>query len=205
MKKAINLDYLKKLPAKTLNKDFQKDSKDKEISTELKNTLKDPVREKTLLVWEGDSRPFKKKNKKFYLDMLALLIVMGILLIVLGQGMILVVLFSLLFLQYALSTIPPEKITYSITNKGIYISETFYPWEQLSSFYNKKRLDSKIICINILNSKTILGVRYLLADTVENHSKALELLGKHITKIDGISNDIVSRFFKRIGLLDKDY
>ena len=60
---------------------------------------------------------------------------MSIVLFIAEGIMPVVLLVSLIFLFYILSTVPPENIAYEITNKGIKLAGKETPWGSVSSFY----------------------------------------------------------------------
>jgi hypothetical protein len=105
--------------------------------------------EKDLVTWQAPARPFKRRNKEFYITVVAIAAVVGLVLFLVEGFMPVVLIVSLVFLFYVLSTVEPEKIDYKITNKGIYIADRKQEWERLIRFWFSRRFDSQLLIIQI--------------------------------------------------------
>ena len=46
---------------------------------------------------------------------------------------------SLVFLAYALATVPPHDFHYKITSEGILVEDHFFLWQELYDFYFKRK------------------------------------------------------------------
>ena len=57
---------------------------------------------------------------------------------------------SLVFLYYVLSTVEPEKIDYRVTNKGIKIANKDTSWQYLTRFWFTKRFDQELMIIETI-------------------------------------------------------
>jgi len=101
--------------------------------------------EKDLYEWVQMDRPFKKRDREFWLTAIAILVLISIIFIYLKEFLLVVALFSALFLYYTLSTIEPNKIKYRITNRGIYWGDSRMEWGMLRRFWIKPSLDSEVI------------------------------------------------------------
>ena len=101
--------------------------------------------EKVRFEWEASERSYKKRDKDFWITVISILVLTSVILFFVKEFFLIIALISALFLYYVLSTVPPEKIKYKITNRGIYFGETRYEWELLSRFWFGKSLDSEMI------------------------------------------------------------
>ncbi|MDP1760059.1 MAG: hypothetical protein Q8L01_01165, partial [Candidatus Woesebacteria bacterium] len=104
---------------------------------EVKSTLKEsrPELEKDLVIWIAPARPFKRRDKQFYLTIISIAGLVS-LIIFLAEGVMPVILIvSLIFLYYVMSTVQPENIEYKITNKGIKIAGKRTGWESFARFW----------------------------------------------------------------------
>jgi len=110
-----------------------------------KKILKDWNEEKTRLEWEAPERAFQRKNKDFWVTIIAILVLVSVILFFVKEFFLIIALISILFLYYVLSTIPPQKIIYKITNRAIYFGETSYSWDLLERFWFKKDLSSQMV------------------------------------------------------------
>lgn len=116
---------------------------DKTINVKLPDT--DWNDEKVRFEWEAAERSYKKRDKDFWITVIAILVLVSVVLFFVKEFFLIIALMSALFLYYVLSTIPPEKLKYKITNRGVYFGETRYEWELLSRFWMGKTFDSEMI------------------------------------------------------------
>jgi hypothetical protein len=103
--------------------------------------------EKDLIAWQATARPFKRRNREFYITVIAIAAVIGLILFLVEGFMPVILIISLVFLFYVLSTVEPEEIQYKLTNKGIYIAERKTEWENLIRFWFSRRFDSQLLII----------------------------------------------------------
>lgn len=117
--------------------------------------------EKTLLTWDAPSRPFKKRDRQFWVTIVVVFTIAGLILF-LVEGVIPVILvISLVFLFYILTTVEPETISYKISSKGIRISGDLTKWNDLIRFWFTKRLDNTLL---ILETVAVPGRLELVID-----------------------------------------
>lgn len=101
--------------------------------------------EKVLFEWEAPERSFQKRDKDFWITVIAILVLVSVILIFIKEFFLIIALVSILFLYYVLSTVPPALVTNKITNRGIYFGSLRYKWDQLVRFNFKKSLSSEAI------------------------------------------------------------
>jgi len=94
---------------------------------------------KTLLEWSAPGRPFKMKSKQFYLTSILITLLVEIILFLFSQYVLMLVVLSLVFVAFALATVPPRNFKYRISSEGITIEDHFFLWQELYDFYFKKR------------------------------------------------------------------
>jgi hypothetical protein len=92
---------------------------------------------KTLLSWKAPGRPFRKRGKQYYLTSLLIALLVEIILFLFGQYMLMLVVASLLFMAFALASVPPKDFHYRISTEGIMIEDHFFIWQELYDFYFK--------------------------------------------------------------------
>lgn len=93
---------------------------------------------KTLISWTAPGRPFKKRNKEFYISGLLIVFLLNVILFVFSEYLLMFVLVTLYFLSVALAYVPPKNFHYKISNQGIKIGDHFYIWDELYDFYFKR-------------------------------------------------------------------
>lgn len=100
-----------------------------------------PIPEQTILEWTAPSRPFRKRNKQFFTTVLVIALLISLILFFSGQFLPIAMVFSVVFLNYVLAVIPPQKIKHEITNFGIKLEERLYSWQELGRFWFDKKYD----------------------------------------------------------------
>lgn len=115
--------------------------------TQQPNIAQKPELEKDLVVWNAPSRPFKRRDKQFYLTTISIAGIVCLILFLAEGAMPVILIISLIFLYYVMSTVPPEVIEYKITNKGIKILGRRTDWENLGRFWFIKRYDNELLVV----------------------------------------------------------
>ncbi len=110
------------------------------------STLK-PVLEKDLVAWIAPSRPFKRRDKQFYVTTISIAGMVCLILFLAEGAMPVILIISLIFLYYVMSTVPPEEIEYKITNKGIKVVGRLTEWQDLGRFWFGKRFDTELLIL----------------------------------------------------------
>jgi hypothetical protein len=102
---------------------------------------------KTLLSWSSAGRPFRKRAKQYYLTSLLIMFLVEIVLFLFSQYMLMVLVVSLVFVAFALATVPPRDFKYRVSTEGITIEDHFFLWQELYDFYFKKREGTEVLHI----------------------------------------------------------
>ncbi|MEK7521357.1 MAG: hypothetical protein AAB599_00960 [Patescibacteria group bacterium] len=100
-----------------------------------------------LFVWHAPVRPFKKRNKEFFTTVLAVAFLTAVIFFVIGGWLPVIVIASLVFLVYVLSTIAPEEVEHKITSRGVSFAGKSYLWEELTRFWLTTRFGSELLVI----------------------------------------------------------
>lgn len=105
--------------------------------------------EKDLFIWTSPSRPFKRRDRQFYVTTFAIAGIVSLILLFAEGMMPVLLIISLVFLYYVLSTVEPEKIEYKITTKGVKIAGRLTTWNYMNSFWFTKKLDTPLLVIDV--------------------------------------------------------
>ena len=97
-----------------------------------------PGEVKTLLSWTSPGRPFRKRGKQYYLTSLLIMLLVEVILFLFSQYLLMLVVLSLVFVAFALATVPPRNFHYRISTEGITIEDHFFLWQELYDFYFRK-------------------------------------------------------------------
>lgn len=124
-----------------------------EVST-LKDKPEGPVpvvvkkeEEKDLFVWRAPARPFKRRNREFYITLIAIAAVVGLILFLVEGFLPVILIISLVFLFYVMSTVPPEEIEYKVTTRGIKIADKRTDWNVMGRFWFSRRFDNDLLVV----------------------------------------------------------
>ncbi len=118
---------------------------------ENESTLKEtqPVKEEEVLTWIAPARPFKKRNKSFYVTLIAIAALFGMVLFLVEGFMPVLLIISLVFLFYVLSTVEPDNVEYKVTNLGIKMANSKTEWSLIRRFWFTKRLDTELLVFEL--------------------------------------------------------
>ena len=85
-----------------------------------------------------------------------------------------IVVLSLVFVAFALATVPPRDFHYRISTEGITVEDHFFLWQELYDFYFKKR--NGIDVLHIRTHAFIPGeLTITLGSVSEEHAKSVLL------------------------------
>lgn len=122
-------------------------SKENLSSAAQSQTQSFPHEVKTILEWTAPGRPFRKRGRQYYLTSLLIMLLVEIILFLFSQYMLMLVVLSLVFVAFALVTVPPHDFHYRISSEGITIEDHFFLWQELYDFYFKKREGIEVVHI----------------------------------------------------------
>ncbi|HKC04569.1 MAG TPA: hypothetical protein VKC54_01745 [Patescibacteria group bacterium] len=103
--------------------------------------------ERDIVTWTAVSRPFRRRDRQFYVTTFAIAGIVSLVLFLAEGIMPVLLIVSLVFLYYVLSTVEPEKIEYKITNKGIKFAGKRTEWQFLNRFWFSERFGSQLLVI----------------------------------------------------------
>ncbi|MGA2910479.1 MAG: hypothetical protein ABSE04_01595 [Candidatus Microgenomates bacterium] len=103
--------------------------------------------ERDLVTWNASARPFRRRDRQFYVTTFAIAGIVSLILFI-AEGIIPVILIvSLVFLYYVLSTVQPENIEYKVTTKGIKIAGKLTEWQYLDRYWFSDRFGSELMIV----------------------------------------------------------
>lgn len=102
---------------------------------------------RTLLSWSAPGRPFERKTKQYFLNMILIVLLIQVILFLFSQYALMVLVAALVFLAYALGTVSPHDFHFKVTTEGVMVEDHFYLWEELYDFYFKKQHNQDVLII----------------------------------------------------------
>ena len=120
----------------------KEETQQQEQSSSLKSEL-----EKDLVTWIAPARPFKRRDRQFYLTTVSIAGIVCLILFLAEGAMPVILIVSLIFLYYVMSTVAPDEMEYKITNKGVKVGGKRTDWQFLGRFWFGKRYDSELLVL----------------------------------------------------------
>ncbi len=143
-------------------------AEDREIQEE-------PKQEEVYLIWTSPSRLFKKRDKEYFTNILAIVFLLSVILVFAREFVLIAAVLSIVFLIYVLSTVPPEDVKHKITSLGLGTGKHFYRWEELVDFWFEKQWgQTMLVARHYMQPRTII----LLGQ--QDEAEARDLIAKHI-------------------------
>jgi len=106
--------------------------------------------EKDLVTWTAPSRPFKRKDRQFYITLIAIAFIVCLVLFFVEGAMPVILIVSLIFLYYIMNTVEPGETEYKITTKGIKVAGKRTEWSVMTRFWFSSRFGSGLLVFETL-------------------------------------------------------
>jgi hypothetical protein len=106
--------------------------------------------ERDLVTWTALARPFKRRDRQFYVTTFAIAGIVSLVLFLAEGIMPVILIVSLVFLYYVLSTVQPEDVEYRVTTKGIRIAGKLTEWQYLIRYWITKRFDNELMIVDTI-------------------------------------------------------
>ncbi len=97
------------------------------------------VENSKIFEWKSPGRPFRKRAKQYFLTALLMMLLVEIILFLFSEYLLMAVVLALVFVAFALSSVPPKEFYYKMSNEGIQIEDAFFLWKELYDFYFIKK------------------------------------------------------------------
>ncbi len=136
------------------------------------------VPEKNLFAWKAPARSYKKKGRDFWVRLMVVVSIFAFILFLIEGVMPVILLVSLLFLFYVLSTVEPERIDYTITNRGIKMAGKRTDFQIFNRFWFAKRLNNDLLVFET----TQLPGRLELVVHLKDKEKIRKTLSEYLTE-----------------------
>jgi len=146
--------------------------------TEQQETKYEPdnVPEKKLLTWTAPARPFRKRSREFYSTVGVIVLLLSVILFFAREFLLIGVVLSLAFISYALASVPPGNIEYTISSKGFYSGTIFYAFAVLGRYWFEDKWKQKLLMLE--HTGGFPGVVTAVLDG--NQEKAEKVLGEYM-------------------------
>jgi hypothetical protein len=133
-------------------------------------------KEEVLFTWKAVSRPFQKRGREYWITVVSIASLLAFILFLAEGVMPVILISSLIFLYYILSTVKPEDIEYGLTSRGLRVADVITTWNNLTQFWFTKRMGSDLLVVEtttfpfrlelVIDQEDILRVKRILADYI---------------------------------------
>jgi hypothetical protein len=150
-------------------------------TTENKGPSQEINKEPTLFSWNAPSRPFKRRDRRYWVGIVATASLVSFILFIAEGVMPVVLLFSILLFYYVLSTVEPPEIGYKITKAGVEFSDGVFKWKFLKRYWFERKFDTTTL--NFEMSK--FPGRLELVVKEQDIPKVRQVLNRYLTEDEG--------------------
>ena len=152
-------------------------------------SMKNP---QAILSWKAPLRPYKKKAGRVLRFYLAITLLLSLIIYFIGDKILLIPVWAVVFLFYILTITPPPTIDNIITKFGVETGGITIRWESFSYFYLSSRFNYKMI--------TLVGhppynphVYLILPNDKEKQKKLLDIFTKKLIYKQKPHHDLVEK------------
>ncbi|MEK7533082.1 MAG: hypothetical protein AAB542_01500 [Patescibacteria group bacterium] len=138
-------------------------------------TRQEPKEEEVYVAWSSPSRLFKKRDREFFVNILAIVFLLSVILVFVREFVLIATVLSIVFLIYVLATVPPEDVNHRITNLGIESTGHFYRWEEFADFWFEEQWGQHMVML-----RPFMSPRILILLGSEKQEKIREMIARHI-------------------------
>ncbi len=136
-----------------------------------------PKEVKTLLEWESASRPFKRRDAKYFTNLAIIIFVLAAILLFVQEFLLIGVLLALLFVSYVLGTVEPDKMDHKITTQGITTGNRSYLWNELNDFWFSEKYGETVLNVG---TKIRFPARLLVLVPFMDREKVKDILVEYL-------------------------
>ena len=131
----------------------------------------------SLLEWSAPSRPYKERSQEYFKTIAALVFLIAVILFFAKEYLLILAVFSVAFVAYALASVPPDETTHRITKLGIETGGVFHRWSEFRDFWFDSSHDQSMLVVH--THLPFPSRLFLLLNSV-SEEKVKNLLSEHI-------------------------
>lgn len=109
-----------------------------------------PMPEEEILSWTAPNRPFKPRSRRFFTTVVVIGLLVSLILFFAGQVLPVAVVFSIIFMVYMLSVVPPNQVGIRITTYGIHLDSELFMWEEMGRFWFDTKFGQKMVVLETM-------------------------------------------------------
>lgn len=128
--------------------------------------------------WKAPLRAYKKRSRHVLRFYLAVALLLSVIIFLLGDRILIIPIWAILFLFYVLTITPPPEVQNNITKFGIETAGITLRWDVLSRFYFTKRFGFTIL--TIISKPPYNLHTYLIITSEEVKKHVMDIFSEHI-------------------------
>lgn len=128
--------------------------------------------------WQAPLRPYKKRKGQILRFYLATTLLISLIIFFFGDKILLIPIWSILFLFYVLTITPPPVVENKITRFGIETAGITLRWEMLSHFYFTRRFAFNVL--TLVGHAPYFYHVYLVVPADEIKKKLIGIFSEHL-------------------------
>lgn len=143
-----------------------------------KTAKEDMLNPQTVFSWTAPLRPYKKRSGVILRFYVAVTLLLSLIVFFFGDKILLIPIWSLLFLFYVLTITPPPDVENKITKFGLESAGVTLRWESLSHFYFSRRFGYNVL--TIVGHAPYYFYAFLVVPNNEIKQKLIFILSEHL-------------------------
>lgn len=128
--------------------------------------------------WEAPLRPYIKRSSEVIRFYAAVTLMLSVIVVLLGDPILLIPLWALLFIFYIFTVTPPDVITNKITQFGIETAGATFRWDVLSHFYFIERFGYTVLVV-VTHAPEYHHI-YMVVPQEKTKQELIKLLSEHL-------------------------
>lgn len=144
----------------------------------MENNDKKTTNPQVVFSWKAPLRPYKKRGKLVLRFYLAVALLLSLIVFFFGDKILLIPIWALLFLFYALTITPPPEVENKITRFGVETAGITLRWEALSHFYFRSRFGFRVL--TMVSQPPYFYHAYLVIPNEEIKKTLINILSEHL-------------------------
>lgn len=142
--------------------------------------------------WKAPLRPYKRRSGLILRFYLAVALLLSLIIVFFGDKILLIPIWSLLFLFYILTITPPPEVENKITRFGIDAAGTTVRWDALSHFYFGHRFG--FYTLTVVSQAPFFYHLYLVVPDEEVKKNLTRVLSEHLIYQEKPQKNMTDRF-----------
>jgi hypothetical protein len=147
--------------------------------------------------WEAPVRHYEPKTRTYFRALIALGILLTLALYFLGEYLLILVVWSVVFVYYVKAAIPPQNAIYKLTRFGIQFYQHTIPYDALQSFTLVHKTKNNLLRIFVSGENPY--EIHILLPTGELEEKIMKFLEEKVPFVEQVPKTDIERFAEWLG------